>query len=339
MRRVNNFIINHFNSPKLLFSSALIIFLAIPASAYPGWWENIKNSYGKEMLPVPQSTSEQTRKNMQINEQDLDTTIYISALPESAIVDFYKEKLPAYGWQITDFSKELSEAPDKMKPLMQRLNERLSKRPYFIKENKMLAINFMPAPDSDKTAYSVAIGLKEAPETREDVTLNPDLANLFAAYPAGEEIYSNKSTKGIDSAYATMDNIEDVGSFYLEKMRQEDWTLQAKSPVEEQAFNLPEQAKEALDGVQEIPKEAMKQLQGIDGFPEVIKNEGKVRPYIEMLKSAEGTKMYSATLVFTKGGELCMITVLQNDAIVKIDSQAKKTQIIINYLKNAEIRS
>ncbi|RJP27426.1 MAG: hypothetical protein C4533_08195 [Candidatus Omnitrophota bacterium] len=195
------------------------------------WWD-------QKGLPVPAGAVEQNHKVRSVGGIDFDFKYYETNASIEDVISFYRNRLPKLGWKEFLPHKELdkfSTMPNvKVDPSLTKFSDT---NLLFMKDNKMLAISFIPEKYalSKKTKFAVAEGLK-AMDRASGVEVNAQSAhssiNFAPQYPGSNEIGvydKNDITFGI---LTSKDSPKDILAFYKEKMPDYGWTVSKDNPVE-----------------------------------------------------------------------------------------------------------
>lgn len=261
-----------------------------------------------ESILLPHSTREYHQQTIKVGSQDLKITIYASSLTEAEISNFYQTKLVNFGWQLRDLSKEMEVLPKEKKPDVSGLEEMLKKTLYFTKDDTMLNMNFLPPrPNDNQTYFSITIGKLPEPEEKEEeeeTLLKPEKLPSISIYPDAQQVYSRKSSSSQIYGYLTDARIEKVASFYKSDMFRFNWSLVAETPLQKTAQDFSKQI-EDCPSCSKLPEEIQKSLGSME--------------------------MYSASLKFKRGKEICLIGITQDKISGQIDSEISQTRITIVY--------
>lgn len=194
------------------------------------WWE-------QKGLPVPSGAVEQSHKVRSVGGVDFDFRYYETSTNIKSVIDFYRNRLPRLGWKEFVPYKELdkfSNMPNvKIDP---SLNKFSNTNLLFMKDNRMLAISFIPEEYalSKKTKFAVAEGLK-AMDHASGVQINAQASqssiNFAPQYPASNEV-SVYDRNGVTFGILTsQDKPEDILAFYKSRMQDFGWVFVSENPV------------------------------------------------------------------------------------------------------------
>lgn len=206
------------------FLSCAILFFFFSTDTYAAWWNFQK-------FPVPVNAKEIKRATRDVGGSKFNFTYYTSLQSITAIIEFYRSRLPQSGWEEQDLKKSLSDAVgEKLSLPMENF---LGRNFVFRKGNKMIVISFLPEEVTGVSMTRFTFSEGERDNNRkinlEDEGV-PRLSDrpkndIAPEYPGASVITFFEKDRYLLAVYHTKDNVEKVSDFYRANMPRYGWSL------------------------------------------------------------------------------------------------------------------
>lgn len=194
-----------------------------------------------ESIPLPPNTEEVNKEARKIAGSEFEFIYYTNTEHQDAIKDFYRRQLPNYGWKEKEIAQDLQQVPGfKMDASVAQI---LGQNLVFEKDGILLIINFMPEGFFSDTKTYFALGkakekIEPATGSENEKDMLPELLkkprrDIAPVYPGSSLMNLSEQPHSQITSYITKDDIEQVASFYKEKMPGFGWFLVAERPLEE----------------------------------------------------------------------------------------------------------
>lgn len=221
----------------------VFVFIVVVTISFNAFTQSIEEDTASGRLPLPSDAKPLEAPSMNMPFKGEETSIYKTYLSKKDLIKFYAKELKKRGWQ----------EQESLSKILKKNNISLDKRTmygstidiqavlqdvsHFHKGGEILTFMVMPARGTrQETLFSLAYIKKTmAPSAGLLPQELKELRDSIPDYPGAQFI---SSTGGVLSYQASAD-IEDVISFYKQKMFAYGWDLKREAPLKEEVMRMP----------------------------------------------------------------------------------------------------